>query len=224
MEATIKAWELDSDRRSIFLKCYLMMTRNMLAALKKGEFHDPSWVYDLLLRFADYYFEALTAYEQNSKYTPVVWNVVHDAAQAQGTNVLQNLLLGVNAHINYDLVLALVDVLDFKNQKTSQERIKTRYTDHCHINAIIAQTIDAVQDQVVEEASPRMDAVDKLFGRLDEWLIAELITHWRDEVWKHSIDMIQMRNPQAREKRRREIEFSTQERAKLILLEDGIIP
>ena len=59
-----------------------------------------------------------------------------------------------------------------------------RHRDHCLVNAIIYQTIDSVQDQVVERYSPLMDIVDRLFGRIDEWAIQRLIVSWRDEVWE----------------------------------------
>lgn len=76
------------------------MTRNMLAAIKSGEFNDSVWVSILLHRFADYYFDALSAYEQESEHTPAVWLRVHNAALSEDTLILQNLLLGINAHIN----------------------------------------------------------------------------------------------------------------------------
>lgn len=57
--------------------------------------------------------------------------------------------------------------------------------DFCHVNHIIATTIDGVQDQVVERYSPAMDLLDKLLGPLDEWGAARMITHWRDEVWQN---------------------------------------
>ena len=88
-----------------------MMTNNMLIAIDQDEFHDPEWVSILLHRFADYYFEALDKYEAGDIQTPVVWEVAHDAATERKIFVLQNLLLGVNAHINYDLVVTLVELL-----------------------------------------------------------------------------------------------------------------
>ena len=34
MQALVQSWEESSDQRSIFLKCYLMMTRNMHLAIQ----------------------------------------------------------------------------------------------------------------------------------------------------------------------------------------------
>ncbi len=67
MQALIARWEEQADPRSVFLSCYLLMTRNMLSAIDRGEFTDPAWADRLLHRFADYYFVALDAYEQRHR-------------------------------------------------------------------------------------------------------------------------------------------------------------
>jgi hypothetical protein len=112
MQDTIDQWALTGDRRAVFLRCYAMMTQNILAGIEQGEFTDPAWVQLLLDRFADYYFSALEAYELRSPLTPGVWKTTFDAAQTPKTAAIQLLLMGVNAHINYDLVLVLVDLLE----------------------------------------------------------------------------------------------------------------
>ncbi len=184
MQQLIDGWEAANDRRAIFLTCYAMMTRNMLLAAEAGEFEDNQWVSLLLHRFADYYFEALAAYENGDPTTPAVWQFTFETTRGAEIHVLQHLILGVNAHINYDLVLALFDLLGSEWDTLSPEACQMRYRDHCHVNDIIYRTIDSVQDQVVERYSPLMDVVDRLFGRIDEWAIQRLIVTWRDEVWE----------------------------------------
>lgn len=199
------------------------MTRNMLAALRRGEFYDSVWVRRLLKRFAEYYFHALSQYRRAAEDAPSVWREVHNTTLKERNQVLQDLLLGVNAHINYDLVLALVDVLEPEGATQDQDRLAKRYSDHCRVNAIIARSIDKVQDEVIEAVNPKMDLVDKLMGRLDEWMISQLITHWRDEVWDHAMEMMSLESPDARERKRREIESLTQARADAILVEEGAL-
>ena len=98
-------WEASGDHRSIFLKCYSMMTRNMLDALAAGRFHDREWAGDLLHLFAEYYFVALKRYEADPASAPAAWRYAFDAAQSGKLHVMQHLFLGINAHINYDLVV-----------------------------------------------------------------------------------------------------------------------
>ncbi len=58
MHEQADAWENRRDKRAIFLRCYAMMTANMLRALESRRFEDQDWVGRLLHRFADYYFSA----------------------------------------------------------------------------------------------------------------------------------------------------------------------
>ncbi len=195
MQTLIRQWEERADQRAIFLNCYMMMTCNMLSAIDQHEFNDPAWVERLLHRFADYYFVALEAYEQTPTAAPVVWQLAHNATRDPGALPLQKLLLGVNAHINYDLVLTLVDLLGPEWADLSDSQRVARYADHCHVNDVIGRTIDAVQDQVLEPAMPVMDILDKLLGRIDEVLISRLITQWRETVWQNAIRLLETPEP-----------------------------
>ena len=80
MQQTIQQWETAADDKALFLRCYMLMTSNMLAAIEQQEFTDPIWVNRLLHRFADYYFVALQAYESQPVSAPRVWQLAFDAA------------------------------------------------------------------------------------------------------------------------------------------------
>jgi hypothetical protein len=121
--------------------------------------------------------------------------LAHNASFEPGVTPLQKLLLGVNAHINYDLVLTLVDLLKPEWPQITEERQGMRYTDHCMVNEVIARTIDAVQDDILEPAMPVMDIFDKLLGPLDELIISRLIIRWRENVWKHSVGILNSGHP-----------------------------
>ena len=191
MQSLIQQWEKDSDDKAVFLKCYMMMTSNMLMSIDQAEFNDPVWVDRLLNRFADYYFVALEAYEQYPVNSPLVWHLAHDVTRSTHSSALQKLLLGVNAHINYDLVLTLVDVLQADWPDLTDEQRAARYADHCRVNEVIGSTIDAVQDQVLEPASPALDLVDRLLGPIDEMLISRLISRWREDVWQNAVHLLE---------------------------------
>jgi hypothetical protein len=193
------------------------MTGNTLQAIEQGQFHDPQWVATLLHLFADYYFLALEAYEQNDSRTPAVWRLTHDAAVQQQTQILQDLLLGINAHINYDLVLTLVDMLEPEWATLSPERRRQRYEDHCHVNTIIAATVDSVQDRVVTPGNRWMGVVDKALGPLDERAAARLIRRWREEVWQQAMQMLAAQDPDERADLRRLLASQSITRAEQIL-------
>lgn len=222
MQSLIDAWEIEGDRRLIFLSCYAMMTGNMLRAVERGGFEDNAWVGALLHRFATYYFEALEAYESEPGRAPVVWQVAFDATRQPKTHVMQNLILGVNAHINYDLVFALADLLAPEWPALSPEGRSMRYRDHCQVNEIIYQTVNAVQDQVIERYSQSMGWVDQLMGPLDEWLTASLISDWREQVWDNATRLVESLQDAERQALLEQVEQHSVHRAQSILGREGL--
>jgi len=222
MQALIERWEAANDLRAIFLRCYVLMTRNMLAALTAQDFEDNLWVASLLRHFADYYFKALDAYDQEQTNIPPVWGIAFDATRRPHTHVLQNLVLGVNAHINYDLVFALEDMLRPEWQGLSAEQRRMRYHDHCHVNDIISQTIDSVQDQIIDRYSVALEVADVMLGPLDEWMTSRLISLWRDEVWEFATKLSETDEQVDRVELHQHIEQRTMKRAHSILGEEGV--
>lgn len=217
MQEMIDNWQQAKDRRAIFLQCYRAMTVNTLAAVVDGRFQDESWVARLLQCFADYYFTAVAAYDKANSSTPAVWQLTFDAARQNKSHVLQNLFLGVNAHINYDLVLTLYDMLHEEWATLSPTQREARYQDFCLINNIIAETIDQVQDEVVEHHSPLMSLVDWLAGPMDEFVVVEMISNWREEVWRKGVEMVEMGEADGRAAIRLTVEQNCLRRGRRIL-------
>lgn len=200
MQSRIDAWGA-ADERALFLSCYRMMTGNVVAAVERREFDDPEWVDALLRRFADHYFDALDAFEQAPESASAVWRMAHRLAADPEVSAIQKMLLGVSAHINYDLVLTIVEVLEPVWPALSAEQREARYSDHCRINAVIARTVDAVQEAVISPAMPAMGTVDRLLGPLDELLIARLLSRWRETVWRNASAVLDARDIPERARR-----------------------
>jgi hypothetical protein len=222
MQNLVDAWEAASDRRAIFLGCYALMTRNMLAAISQGEFEDNAWVSTLLSHFADYYFKALQAYDSMPDEAPVVWRFAFDAAHRPNVHVLRNLLLGINAHISFDLVFALSDMLQSEWSKLALEGRQSRYRDFCLVNKVISDTIDSVQDQIVDRYEPMMEVVDKALGPLDEWMTEWMIRDWREQVWSHATQLVEALDEAQRQTLATAVEKHSLQRAYAILGDEGL--
>jgi len=220
MLAQIASWQEAGDSRSLFLDCYRMMSENMFQAVQDGEFHDSQWVEQLVDHFSSYYFAALDAYRQDPGQSPAVWRLAFDKVAENRLLSIQNLLLGVNAHINYDLILALGDLLEPDWSRLDETQRRQRYEDHTHVNLVIGRTIDSVQDTLIEPHEPVMDIVDRLLGPIDEWLISNLIERWRDEVWEQAVQRVESSSLEERERLRLAAEQEAIQRAGRILLEN----
>ena len=198
MQSRTDAWTDAADDRALFLRCYAMMTGNVIEAVGRGEFEDGAWVDRLLHRFADYYFDGLDAYERAPEAAPAVWRQAHRLAADAEAAPIQKLLVGVSAHINYDLVLTLVDLLEGEWTALPEAARRARYADHCRVNDVIGRTIDAVQDEVLEPAMPVMAIIDRWCGPLDEAVLSMLITRWREGVWQNAVRLLATPDPDAR--------------------------
>jgi hypothetical protein len=195
METLLGGWEESGDSRAVFLGCYRLMTLNMLEAVRRREFHDPEWVEGLLHHFAGYYFRALEGWQEGDPDTPAVWRLTFEASERPETPVLRHLMLGVNAHINYDLIFTLVDLLRDEWPHLGLGERRLRRADHRRVNEVIHRTVDAVQDTVLGPRQPSLQVVDRMMGRVDEWAVARLIRHWREEVWRHSVELLEAGDP-----------------------------
>ncbi len=215
MDQYVAKWKSAQDSRYVFLSCYYLMSSNMILALENNEFHDEIWVKKLLNHFADYYFNSLTCYDCGDL-TPKVWEYAHTATLDKDLSEIQLLILGVNAHINYDLVFALFDMLKPEWDALSDLQKKQRYQDHCHVNNVIAKTIDRVQDEVLEPLNPNLDWIDRLFGRVDEYLISRLITNWREMVWENAQQILTIETTESREVFRLKLERDVLHRGDVI--------
>ncbi len=217
MFALSRQWEENGDRRAIFLECYAIMTHNMKQGLREGRFKDADWVNGLLEHFAGYYFSAVENFDAGCLNKPEVWCHAFTETGSGRHHVLQYLLLGVNAHINYDLVLALYDRSCNDWPLLNETQRENRRHDHKMVNNIIAETIDKVQDEVIEKYAPAMDIVDKLMGRVDEWLLAELIASWRASVWQDACAMLDCPSEESRTLLRMQVEEKALGKARRLL-------
>ncbi len=216
MQVLLSVWEESADRRDIFLRCYRMMTANMYAAIGRRCFEDSAWVERLLRRFAEYYFDALAAWETDATHAPSVWQRAHESTRHPDAAILQHLLLGVNAHINYDLVLTVDELLAGEWHAMLPHERTARHRDYCEVNAIIASTIDAVQDDILSPSIPLASLLDRMMGRLDEYLISRLITAWRDQTWDSAIELRSAADDPARRAVIRSVEMRALRMADLI--------
>jgi hypothetical protein len=218
MQSLIQQWEETADDKALFLRCYLMMTNNVLAAINQQEFNDPPWVDKVLEHFADYYFVALQAYERDPASAPKVWQLAHNAARDHKITPLQKMLVGINAHVSYDLVLNMVDLLRPEWANHSEQQRASRYADHCRINEVIGRTVDAVQDQVLDPVMPVIGIIDKLLGPVDEMLLSHLIAHWRDTVWHNVSRLLDSSDTQEQAQLIQQIEHAALETGEIICL------
>ncbi|MEF8781215.1 MAG: DUF5995 family protein [Haloferacaceae archaeon] len=171
-----------NDRRSVFLTVYAGMTASVEAKIESGSFLDSEWIREYLVTFAEYYRRALLAFERREfEDVPPPWRISFAAAVHGDALVLQDALLGINAHINYDLSYALHDV------GVDPDRPAKR-ADHDRINDVLERLVDVVQETLVSVYSAAgVTAADELLGRIDERLALVGLQGGREFAWDNAV-------------------------------------
>lgn len=174
----LAAFEADDDRRAIFLSIYARMTGAVARRVDRGEFDDPEWVGEYLVAFANLYREAVYDYETGALSSLAdPWQLAFETAASGDALVIQDALLGVNAHINYDLALA-VDAAGVRRDRAA------KYRDHAAVTDVIAEVVDEAQASLAARDAEGLATLDESLGRLDERLAVLTIDQCRDSAWR----------------------------------------
>lgn len=175
------------DRRGVFATAYLQITHEIVRWIEDGRFHDGGWVARYLVAFANLYRQALAAYMEGDRAgVPEAWRISLDASAAGSGLVIQDLLLGINAHINHDLPLALWEV-GIEPDRTS------RYEDHTAVNTALRQTTDRVQERIAAMYASGLGVLDRLLGNLDEDFSSFGFQKGREHAWNMGVALVNAR-------------------------------
>jgi hypothetical protein len=125
------------DASGYFPALYSRVTTRIGASIEAGRFADGPGLDRFATGFAKRYVAAAADHQRCSRCWRASWNVVGDRRLL----IVQHLLLGINAHVNYDLALAVVEIADERGDLLSIRH------DFDAVNDVLAATYaDVVKD------------------------------------------------------------------------------
>lgn len=178
----IDAWQpLDDacDHRAVFALTYLITTQGFRTYLsdkrQPGFFEDEAAIINLDRAFADLYFDAFFG-----RAVPEAWRIAFTAAQEGRTNAVQDVFLGMNAHIQRDLPVALsrVGLVDGKGA--------SRKLDHNRVNEILSAVLDDIEDELADRYDATVRLADASPSPVDEEGALEMLKLWREGAWRNA--------------------------------------
>ena len=176
------------DRRCIFLTLYGVVSTAMREKVSQRAFEDNAWVERYAVAFADLYRVALQRYEAAQlDEVPTAWRICFDAAKAGNGLVLQDVLLGVNAHVNHDLPLALSAI------SIDPDRA-ARYRDHTAVNQVLAAVTERATERLAALYAPGLKTMDEVAGQVDELLGSFSLEVARESAWESAVALANARN------------------------------
>jgi Family of unknown function (DUF5995) len=189
MDALVAELEADRSPGRYFLSTYTRTTRAVAAALEDGRFEDPAWVEEWDVVFADLYLDALRAYRADPASAPRPWRV--GFAADPELPPIAHVLLGINAHINYDLPQALIAVIPPEDMDDAN-LMDRRRRDHERIDAVLAERVSA-EDGELEKAGPSRTLVDRLMAPLNQAASRRFLKEARVKVWHNTLALHEAR-------------------------------
>ena len=171
------------DPRRFFHATYLRTTEAVHAELSAGGFDDPAWVERWDVEFARFYLDALQA-DLSGGSVARPWAAAFAAAGDRAVPPLQHVLLGMNAHINYDLPQALLAVIS-DAESGDPSLMARRAADHRHIDRVLAALVDQ-RDGLPDAPASRLTVRDRLLAPAHRLATKRFLTEARSKVWANS--------------------------------------
>jgi hypothetical protein len=199
------------EARRAFLGTYTRTTTAIGRAVAAGVFEDPAWVRRWDVAFAGHFLAAHDADVAGGR-PPRPWRLAFGADP--GLPTLVHLLLDLNAHVNYDLPQALVEVVtddDFAHPVL----MASRRRDHERIDTLIAARV-AAEGRLLSRTAR---VTGRLRGPFDRWSTHRFLPAARREVWANAVDLHEARRvgPAAYEARLAELDVLASARIAALL-------
>ena len=196
MDALQAELEARDDARKHFVATYRRTTLAVAEEMTDGLFRDPEWVERWDVAFADLYLGPL-ADDLAGLPVPGPWGVAFGFSRAQPeAAALRHLLLGMNAHINYDLPQALLAVIS-DEEFADPAVLRLRGEDHAKVDEVLSSRV-AAEDAELEATGART-VMDRVLQPANQFASKRFLREARRKVWANTMVLAaaRRRSPEA---------------------------
>lgn len=167
----------NGSRLGSFAALYRRVTQSVKDGISAGRFQNGPLMERLDVAFANRYLDAVAQF-QSGRQTTRSWAVAFQAARDPFPLILQQLLTGMNAHINLDLGIATAAAAPGDQLPGTQAGFD-------QINAVLASLVGTVEKEIAE-VSPAIGLLEELGMRTETTIINFDLTKARDLAWFHA--------------------------------------
>jgi hypothetical protein len=168
----------NGDGLKWFNLLYLKVTEGVRDRPPAEGWQDPAWLERLDVVFAGLYFAAIIAWEQSPDKLSRCWFPLFASRQRSNIKRLQFALAGMNAHINHDLAIAVVQT--GKERGIAPSRGSPQYRDFDRVNAILEIVEGEVKQHI---ATGIIGEIDQHLGEIDDVLAMWKVRKARQTAW-----------------------------------------
>jgi hypothetical protein len=204
------------NRVAAFNSLYYTITDRVAHALRGAGVKEPTFLETLDVEFAKRYFHALRLWGEDDDSTPDAWEVLFRRGQDRRLTRLTAAMLGVNAHINFDLAMALIAT--WERLGPPGEHI---HPDYLLINKIFYEEIPSLRRRY---STPWQLDIDAVCGNLDDWGQRVLVLGTRAMAWEQAVRIWPLRaDPKDFEKAQLLMDRATAFLGESLIVGDGVM-
>ena len=201
------------DHRAVFATTYFELTKQIMRDIRSGfvkrNFDRPRYLYLEDALFANLYFRTIRAARRGDEVAGA-WQVAFEAAAAGDKFGAQDMLLGINAHVQNDMPFVLASLgLQTRNGKS-------RKHDHDAGNGALNRGYDEVVGAVRRRYDESLDLTNPAQVPFDDVAGLEMVRGWREMVWRNAERLVAARTRAERREVAKQIESYAETQANLI--------
>jgi hypothetical protein len=174
----IVEWSMaNASRLGYFAALYKKITIAIRTAIAEHKFEDGPRMERFDVTFASRYFAALNGYFHPGQFPSPThsWLVAFNGALLPDPIIVQQMIAGVNAHIDLDLGIAAEEI-------APGAKLQTLKNDFNTVNAVLASQVNGVLDEI-DELSPVLADIYDVLQKNEIDMISDGLKVVRDSAW-----------------------------------------
>jgi hypothetical protein len=164
---------LSQNNKMYFNGIYLLVTQGLMKERRKSHYLYPECLEEMIIEFANMYLHALNLNQYGM--APLPWNELFTFKGRPTTH----LLLGLNAHISYDLPLSLNNV----SKRLKQCSAHNIRRDYFALDDFFISLTPKLNDELKRLSSYKFEQNRFRFKKIKESFVIELLTKLRKRAW-----------------------------------------
>ncbi len=172
---------LGCDHRGVFATTYLELTKMLRRTFRTDPelFRFPRYLYTQDALFANAYFRAVRGWRRGEQVAPA-WRIAFEQARDGEITAAQEMLLGINAHVQNDMPF-VVAALGVRTRGGA-----SRKPDHDAVNEALNRAYPNVVREVRRRYDPSMSLTNSELTVADDVAGLEMARGWREGVWRNA--------------------------------------
>ncbi len=199
LDQIIEASIQENNFLGVFAYIYRRTTAQIKEEILNQRFENNDLMEQFDVVFATYYIDAYKAYKANQPISKS-WEVSFAAAN-DNISIIQHLIMGMNAHINYDLGVAAAQVAPNGN-------IEAMKADFYRVNEILAELCEEIQDRL-GRISKVMSFLNFITISQSEKVVDFYICKFRSKAWEFASTLSNTENKEERSTIKMEVDQLT---------------